>query len=140
MQLFAILVILLNVGREVLGEEQDADFPSSLYLYDAAEHEHVFKKSERSIPEIEVVKAGMTGTGCFLLFEKENFDCLIHKVDWATQPLDKKVTVRSIKFLPEGCVNISTDYQCSRGSAILTNIGLVTLVLAILFSLFSCKV
>ena len=123
MQLFAILVILLNVGREVLGEEQDADIPSSLYLY--AEAEHVFKKSESSIPEIEVVKAGMTGTGCFLLFEKENFNCLIHKVDWATKPLIEKITVRSVKFLPEGCINVLIDYQCSRGSTILTNIGLV---------------
>ena len=42
MHLLAILVILLNVGREVLGEEQDADIPSSLYLYVEAEHEHVF--------------------------------------------------------------------------------------------------
>ena len=125
MQLFAILVILLNVGREVLGEEQDADIPSSLYLY--AEAEHVFKKSESSIPEIEVVKAGMTGTGCFFLFEKENFKWLIHKVDWSTKSLLEKITVRSIKFLPEGCVNVS-----SRGSLILTNIGFVTFLLTIL--------
>ena len=140
MHILAILVILLNIGREVLGEEQDEDFPSSLYLYDEAEH--VFKKSESSIPEIEVVKAGMTGTGCFLLFEKENFNGLIHKVDWATQPLDKKITVRSIKFLPEGCFNVSTGYQCSKGSAILINFGLVLLVLAILicYLFFSCKV
>ena len=54
MHRLAVLVILLNIGREVLGEEQDEDFSSSLYLYDEAEH--VFKKSESSIPEIEVVR------------------------------------------------------------------------------------
>ena len=86
-----LLVIVLNIGSGVLGEEEE-DFASSLYLYD--ETEHVFKKSESVIPKIEVVKAGMTGTGCFLLFEKENFDCLIHKV------------------------GILIDYQCSRGSVI----------------------
>ena len=56
MQLLAILVIVLNIGREVLGEEvEEEDFASSLYLYDN-QAEHVFKKSESSIPEINVVK------------------------------------------------------------------------------------
>ena len=99
MHRLAILVIVLNIGREAIGEEQDEDFPSSLYLYDEAEH--VFKKSESSIPEIEVVKAGMTGTGCFLLFKKENFNWLIHKVDWATDMLFVTCIICS------ACVNLS---------------------------------
>ena len=128
MQLLAILVTCLIIWRgEVLGRELDEDFPSSLYLYDKTEH--IYAGSQSNIPEIKVVNAGMKGTGCFLLYEKENFDSLIHKVDWATQPLLEEITVRSIQFLPKDCADVSEDRPKSRGTVIFTSVGLVLTIL-----------
>ena len=136
MQLLTILVTCLNVGRgKVLEGELDDDFPSRVYLYDKTEH--MYKGSQANIPEIKVVKAGTKDTGCFLLYEKEDFDCLKHKVDWATKPLLEEITVRSIKFLPKGCPDVfeevPEDCSKSRGAVVSTSIGLVLtfLVLAL---------
>ena len=124
--LFVGLLIVDGIG--VPGEELEVDyeeFQSKLYLY-KAEKEQVFKGSHKSLLEAGVTGAGMTGAGCFLILEKEN----LHKVE-GTVSLEflKEITVRSIRFLPDGCANVANvaNYH-DKGTVIV-----VAVCLALLF-------
>ena len=126
----SFLVLLLH-GTGVLGDYKDVDyeeFQSKLYLY-KAEKEQVFKGSHKSLLEAGVTGAGMTGSGCFLILEKEN----AHKVEGTVSlEFPKEITVRSIRFLPDGCANVANVANVAnyhyKGTVIV-----VTVCLALLF-------
>ena len=49
----------------------------------------------------------MTCPGCFLIYEKENFDGHYHKLEGPIPlVLLEEITVRSIRFLPKDCANV----------------------------------
>ena len=130
MKLWAAIffLVLLIDGTGVLGDYKDVDyeeFQSKLYLY-KTEQEQVYKGSHKSLLEAGVTGAGMTGAGCFLILEKENS----HKVEGTVSlEFPKEITVRSIRFLPDGCANIANvaNYH-GKGTVIV-----VTVCLALLF-------
>ena len=107
MQFLAILVTGLNIGfgrGEVFG-----GLGLSIKSLSLSKTEHIYKRSQSSIPEVQIAKAEMRGTGCFFLYDKKNFNGLKRKVDWAMQPLLEEITMRSIKFLPKDCADGSED-------------------------------
>ena len=78
MQFLAILVTGLNIGRgEVFG-----GLGLSIKSLSLSKTEHIYKRSQSSILEVKVAKAEMRGTGCFLLYDKENFDGLKRNLNW----------------------------------------------------------
>ena len=119
-------------------------FQSNLYLYSKTEQQiGTYKESHCSIPAIGVTKARTQDTGCFQLFEKENFEGAAYKVgfgenfDADTLEL-KEITVRSIRHLPEDCANVSDNNgkseDCtivSDNNAIFIGIGLFVLVILV---------
>ena len=124
--IFFVGLLFSRIG--VLGEELEVDyeeFESKLYLY-KTEQEQSYKGSHKSLLEAGVTGAGMTGAGCFLILEKENS----HKVEGTVSlEFPKEITVRSIRFLPDGCANIANvaNYH-GKGTVIV-----VTVCLALLF-------
>ena len=130
--------MILQLCEVILGEV-------SVYLYNKTEQQiGPYKESHCSILAIGVTKARTQDTGCFQLFEKENFEGAAYKVgfgenfDADTLEL-KEITVRSIRHLPEDCANVSDNNgkseDCtivSDNNAIFIGIGIGVFVLAIL--------
>ena len=117
--------MILQLCEVILGEV-------SVYLYNKTEHQiGPYKESHCSILAIGVTKARTQDTGCFQLFEKENFEGAAYKVgfgenfDADTLEL-KEITVRSIRHLPEDCTNVSDS------NAIFIGIGIGVFALVIL--------
>ena len=133
--------MILQLCEVIPGEA----FQSNLYLYDKTEQQiGPYKESHCSILAIGVTKARTQDTGCFQLFEKENFEGAAYKVgfrenfDADTMEL-KEITVRSIRHLPEDCTNVSDNNgkseDCnivSDNNAIFIGIGIGVFVLVIL--------
>ena len=130
--------MILQLCEVILGEV-------SVYLYNKTEQQiGPYKESHCSILAIGVTKARTQDTGCFQLFEKENFEGVAYKVgfgenfDADTLEL-KEITVRSIRHLPEDCANVSDSNDKSEdcnivsdNNAIFIGIGLFVLVLLVL--------
>ena len=126
----SFLVLLLH-GTGVLGDYKDVDyeeFQSKLYLY-KTEQEQVYKGSHKSLLEAGVTGAGMTGAGCFLILEKENS----HKVEGTVSlEFPKEITVRSIRFLQEGCAIANVANYHNKGTVIVVAVCLAVLFVALL--------
>ena len=136
------LLVLLSDGMGAHGEEQEVDdvLQSNLYLESNETGQHAFQGSRSSLLlEIKAARAGMRGTGCFFIFAKENFDGLIGKLEGSIPlKLSEEQTVRSVKFLQEGCGANVTNYP-DKSTLILTGIGLAALCLALLGSAVVCQ-
>ena len=121
--IFFVGLLFSRIG--VLGEELEVDyeeFESKLYLY-KTEQEQSYKGSHKNLLEAGVTGAGMTGAGCFLILEKENS----HKVEGTVSlEFPKEITVRSIRFLQEGCANVANYH--GKGTVLV-----VAVCLALLF-------
>ena len=129
--------MILQLCEVILGEV-------SVYLYNKKKQQIGSYKENRSMLAIGVTKARTQDTGCFQLFEKENFEGAAYKVgfrenfDADTLEL-KEITVRSIRHLPEDCANVSDNNgkseDCnivSDNNAIFIGIGIGVFVLVIL--------
>ena len=149
--LFLVLVSVSGSGTGVLGEKQEVDyeevdyeeFQSKLYLYkyNKTEQEQPHKGSDTSLLEIGVTWAGMTGPGCFLIYEKENFCGHYHRLEGSIHlEFLEGTTVRSYKFLSGDCTNVPVCPGTDAGIVIGVTLGLlVGLVLVLLLGFVYCK-
>ena len=122
--------IFLTKGLGVLGEEQEVDdvFQPNIHLTTNKTGQHNYRGSHSSLLESGVTRAGMTGPGCFLIYEKENFDGQCHKLEGPTSLVFlEEITVRSIRFLPKDCANVSIYSD----AVIVVSICFVVFVLAL---------
>ena len=77
------------------------NFCPILYLYDSNNDQVEYEGSYNKIEEMDVIWAGYQGSGCFRVYNQENFEGSSIKVDSSNSvTLKEWNTVKSIKYLP----------------------------------------
>ena len=115
------------------------DFCPILYLYNSNNDQVEYKESYNKIEEMDVIWAGSQGSGCFRIYNQENFEGSSVKVDSSNSvTLKEWNTVKSIKYLPsaEDCSKPDSEEGSpdpNTGSSVFASTGIIVVCLLAFF-------
>ena len=115
------------------------NFCPILYLYDSNNDQVEYEGSYNKIEEMDVIWAGYQGSGCFRVYNQENFEGSSIKVDSSNSvTLKEWNTVKSIKYLPsaEECSSPEPKESSpdpNAGTSVFASMGIIIVCLLVFF-------